>query len=369
MGANDATADGLTISVCGAGDRGLQAELYDRCFGRTDGATTLPWRYDENPHGAAVTLVATTEDGRAVSGYACSPRIVLSHGVELERCRVGQTGDVMTVPERRGEGIFSALDRAAMERAAEAGWPVVFGLPNRQSAEIFTTKLGWRAVGCIRPWTFVLHADAAARAERMRAGRLAAAAVPLACLAGIRRRGRLRDRSFDTVNVVPIPRFGPDVDAVVTAVAKDWPWMVRRDHGYLNWRFLESPSGRFKAHGAYEQSGTLRGYCIVQLPGAGEAAGHVVDVVGVDDAAFCGALEAALSHLHKAGASVARAHAVAGSWWEARLREAGFRPPKRDDQKIVIARVHDAGHPLAKAALEPASWYFTDGDRDDELVR
>ena len=96
--------------------------------------------------------------------------------------------------------------------------------------------------------------------------------------------------------------------------------------------------------------------------------GHVVDVVGVDDAAVAGALEAALSHLRKAGASVARAHAIDGSWWGRTLRSSGFRPPKSADFKIVIAYVHDADHPLGKAALDPSTWYFTDGDRDDELV-
>ena len=65
-----------------------------------------------------------------------------------------------------------------MAAAREAGWPVVFGLPNRASAHIFVRDLGWEEVGQLRPWTFVLVSDAGARAERMKVSRLAAATVP-----------------------------------------------------------------------------------------------------------------------------------------------------------------------------------------------
>ncbi len=48
---------------------------------------------------------------------------------------------------------------------------------------------------------------------------------------------------------------------------------------------------------------------------------------------------------------------------------AGFRVPKREDHKAIIAHVHEETHPLARAALDPRTWYFTDADRDDERVR
>lgn len=360
---------GPTTRSAQVGDRPAQAALYDLCFEKEDGAVVVPWRYDQNPHGAAITRVAAEADGTFVSHYACNPRVVLHRGEAPERPVVGQTGDVMTHPERRKLGIFSSLDREAMADAKEAGWSMVFGLPNRQSAHIFTRDLGWKAVGTIRPWTFVLTADGRAREERMRAGRLASAAVPWTFWRGTMRRGALRKASFGKVNVVPLPRFEPEVDAVSERVARDFPWMVRRDHAYLNWRFVDAPSGRFQAQGAYAPGVGMVGYCIVQLPTPGEPVGHVVDVVGVDDTAIDACLEAALGHIAKAGAAVARAHAITGSWWERRLRRSGFRAPKKDDHKVVIAHIHDEGHPLAKAALDPSTWYFTDGDRDDELVR
>jgi predicted N-acetyltransferase YhbS len=359
-------ATDLSVATCGVAERAEQAALYDRCFGSDEGQQVLPWRYDASPHGQTLSLLARTAAGQAVSGYACSPRRILAQGEVVGT--VGQTGDVMTDPEHRGQGIFSDLDRRAMSEAAERGWAFVFGLPNRQSASIFVEHLGWQSVGRIRPFTFVLHADDAARAERMKAGRLAAMATSWRAWRGNMRRGHLRDVAFDTLTSVALPRFDESVEPLVRQVAADWPWMVERDAAYLNWRFIDAPSGRFRAHGVFDEGGGLQAYVVVQLPGPGEFVGHVVDLVARDPVAWAGAMEAALGHLAKLGASVARAHAIEGSDWEKRLRWAGFARSSAADYKIVIVHALDEGHPLSAVAGDPASWFFTDGDRDDELV-
>ena len=353
----------------GSADRELLTRLYETCFAASDGKEVLPWRYDQNPHGAAITLAQEGAAGQAIASYACNPRRVVPRGDESRAALVGQTGDVMTAVEARGKGLFSELDRTAMKAATEEGWPVVFGLPNRKSAPLFVEKLGWEDVGRIRPWTFVLTPDAGARAERIRAGRLASIGVPWAYWRGTKRRGSLRDRSFHEVTAVAIARFQPEVDEVWAEVARDWDWIVRRDHAWLNWRFLDAPSGRFRAHGVYNGEGKMRGYCVVQLPEQGKSTGFIVDLLGADEAGRCAALEAGLGHLLKAGASVARAHAMRGSWWEKTLRSAGFRGPKAEDEKHVILHVNQPDHPLVEVARHPERWYFTDADRDDELVR
>lgn len=349
----------------GVADRPALAALFDECFHRVDGARVLPWRYDAGPHGEALCRVALGAEGGLVASYACSPRIVDAAG---GRYTVGQTGDVMTLPAERGKGRFSALDRAVMEDARARGWPVVYGLPNSASAHIFTRDLGWREVGRVRPWTFVLASDAGARAERMRVGRLAAALVPWACWRGTMRMGRMKDDFFERANVVAMARFKPEVDAVTAAASAAAEWTVRRDHAYLNWRFTDAPSQRFKAHGVYAPSGEMRGYAVVQLPLRGEAVGYVADLVALDRVAFSAAMEAALSHLRKAGASVARAFAIDGSRWQADLRWSGFRAPKAEDSKPVIARILDESHPIAPLALDASRWSFTDADRDAELI-
>ena len=109
---------GYSIAGCVVGERTDQAELFNACFTKNVSETDLEWRYSMNPHGESVNLLAREEDGgMAVSGYACNPRLAVADGVEAI---VGQTGDVMTHPERRKLGVFSFLDREAMRRTRAA---------------------------------------------------------------------------------------------------------------------------------------------------------------------------------------------------------------------------------------------------------
>ena len=151
------TNDELVLGVCGPEHRAEQARLFDACFKKGATAEDLAWRYDRCPHGSAVSLVSRPPGGEGISGYACSPRLALARGDEATMTPVGETGDVMTHPAWRKRGIFSGLDRRAMEETAARGWALAFGLPNRHSAHIFL-ELGWERIGVVRPYSYPLRA-------------------------------------------------------------------------------------------------------------------------------------------------------------------------------------------------------------------
>ena len=362
------TSDDTSAAAGRAGsvsDRAAQAALFDTCFGRSDGAEVLPWRYDASPHGDALTHVVDGDDDRLVASYACGPRTILNRGAD--GCAVGQTGDVMTAKEARGRGLFSGLDRATMERAREAGWPVVFGLPNRVGAHLRPgPRLGGgrRAAALdLRPLRRCGRPCGADEGEPPRERRRAVDRV-----ARDDGPGKLRKSFFGKINVVPIARFKPEADEVAAAVAREHPWFVRRDHEDLNWRFIDAPSGRFRAHGVYEPSGAMRGLVRRADPRAGRDGGAHRGHRRRGRGGLRRRTRGGPGHLRKAGASVARAHAVVGSAWETRLKRSGFRAPSQEDTRPIILRVLDPAHPLTAIARDPKSWYFTDGDRDAELI-
>ncbi|MCY2961865.1 MAG: GNAT family N-acetyltransferase [Planctomycetota bacterium] len=354
----------FSVHACGPPDRTAQARLFNACFKKATDAAGLAWRYDGNPHGAALSFVQRTADGTAVSGYACSPRRAVPGGDEARAAIVGETGDVMTHPEWRKRGLFSALDRAAMAESKRRGWPLVFGLPNRRSAHIFL-ELGWERVGTLRPWTFVVRADAAARAERAKEGRVRGWLAPLAARAG--RAARTRLRASVRLQGRRLSAFPPEVADLSRRVEPRFSLMVRRDADYLDWRFLRGSSGLHRAIGLYAGE-RFAGYVVVQVPRPGESVGYLVDLLAEDDAGVAAALEAGLAELEGSGAAVVQATAIDGSWWNEVLAVAGFQPPKPDNHLTVIVHVHDAAHPLGAAARDPRRWYLTDGDRDDETM-
>ncbi|MDP6410613.1 MAG: GNAT family N-acetyltransferase [Planctomycetota bacterium] len=369
-GPMDASADvsneELVIHFCGPEDRAEQARLFRACFAKDLDADGLAWRYDRNPHGAAISLISRPPGGEGICGYACSPRLAIPDGLEDHAAAIGQTGDVMTHPDWRKRGIFSGLDRACMEEVRRLGWPVTIGLPNRRSAHIFL-RLGWERVGIIRPWTLVLRADRAARAVRRTDGRLRSALVPLAALGARSGRRSLRGRARG-FEVRPLERFPKEVADLSRVVERRHTLMVRRDAAYLDWRFLSNAAGLHRALGVRGIEGDLAGYAVVQMPREGSAVGYLVDLLAPSEGAAAAALEGGLSLLESAGASVVQATAVAGTSWERRLVDAGFRPPRAENHLIVIAMVHRPEHPLARAVRSPAGWYLTDGDRDDETM-
>jgi len=359
-------AQDLTTHLCGPQDRAEQVRLFNACFRKGIDAQGLAWRYDQNPHGRAVSLVSRPPGGQAVCGYACSPRRAVPSGDESHAAPIGQTGDVMTHPDWRRRGIFSSLDRACMQETARLGWPVVFGLPNRHSAHLFL-ELGWERVGLIRPHTFVLRAGAGARAVLAPNGRLASFLAPWSVHAGRRARARLRVEGAG-FEARALERFPAEVVELSRAVERRHSLMVRRDAGYLDWRFVRNTRGLHRAVGLYDPAGDFAGYAVVQLPRPGEERGFLVDLLARDEAATAAALEAGLARLERAGVAAVQAWAVDGTGWRRQLARAGFRPPRAADHLIVIAFVHQPEHPLAVAARDASGWYLTDGDRDDETV-
>lgn len=355
-----------TLVACGPEQRAEQARLYAACFKKPLAERGLEWRYDEVPHGPSVSFVTRETGGATVSGYACNPRLVISRGDESTEAIVGETGDVMTHPDWRKRGYFSALDRAAMAAAKERGWAFAFGLPNRKSAHIFL-ELGWRRIGTVRPWTFVLRADAAARAWRRREGLLPALGVGLLARRGRSRRAELA-RALVALRVDALDEFPRDVETLARSVEARFDFMLRRSKSYLDWRFCRAPSRLHRAFALRSAAGELRGYVVVQLPRPGQPVGYLVDVLGADDVLAGAALEVGLAQLERAGASVVEATAIDGSWWRALLERAGFGPPRDDNHLIVIQQPLQPEHPLTRAAADAARWYFTDGDRDDETV-
>jgi GNAT superfamily N-acetyltransferase len=355
----------IQIAACGPADRAEQARLAAQCFKKPLAPGGFEWRYDALPHGPSVSFLARA-NGAAVSGYACNPRLAIARGDEETLALVGETGDVMTHPDWRKRGIFSRLDRAALEAARRRGWALTFGLPNRKSAHIFV-ELGWREIGAVRPWAFVLKSDAAAREHRRRDGLRAALSAGMARRTGARARARM-ERTGAGLSVEPLARFPGDVIELSRRVERDFAFMVRRDARYLDWRFIAAPSRLHRALGVFDPRRELASYAVVQVPRPGEPLGYLVDVLARDAAALDAAVAAALAELERSGASVVEATAIDGSWWSARLSERGFARSGDERRLSVILHPLQLEHPLVSAAGDASRWYFTDGDRDDETM-
>ena len=371
--------DVLVEAVVGPEARPDQARLFSRCFAKPTGVEALRWRYDANPHGEAVSLVLRDEADHAVCSYAYVPRLAVARvdGQAAEGL-IGQQGDVMTDPEWQRQGLARRLVKHCARETAAAGFLMDWGFPNRQSAPVFL-KFDWRSVGAIRPKRHLLRADARARARRLADGRLAA------WLVGRDRRRCARARAAlgglpAGYELRPVERWAPFGDRVTElsrAVEARFPFMLRRDAAWMDWRFVDTPSGAHRGHGLFGPDGELAGWVVIQMPpGAGargfpgaSGVGYLVELLCPDEDLVPALVGAGLDLLAGAGASVAEAWSVDGSWWQGHLVRAGFLDARPENHLYVYTYpLVDEDHPVVRAAADASTWYLCDGDRDDETM-
>ena len=358
--------DDLELRACGAESRESQVELFNRCFDKQVSASALRWRYDQSPHGQSVSVLLHAPDGQPVCGFSYSPRVFIPHGQLEQAAACGQQGDVMTDPDWRKRGIASRVARFCEDSTREKGWPMNWGYPNRRSASVFL-KLGWRNVGKIRPLTFFFDTGEAARRERFKEGRLAAIALPFKARRSAGARQLFRAVAGRDFNAQPLASFPVEVAELSKLVEPRFDLMVRRDAEYLNWRYIEAPSGRQKAFGIYK-AGALAAYVVIQPPDQAGGIGWIVDLLAPEEWALAAALTTGLDQLQQSGALAARATAVDNSWWQRTLTKAGFLAPKADNHLFVYTYPLLASHPVLDAAGDASRWYLCDGDRDDDPI-
>ncbi|MBT9145097.1 MAG: hypothetical protein DDT42_00967 [candidate division WS2 bacterium] len=110
------------------------------------------WKYQDNPFGKPLILVAVKEE-KIVGQEALWPMPLSVDGVNQLSF---QSVDSMVHPDYRGRGIFNNLITRSMEECSTLTSPIVFGFPNRSSHKIYT-KFGWLSGGSFHRFIKILN--------------------------------------------------------------------------------------------------------------------------------------------------------------------------------------------------------------------
>lgn len=283
------------------------------------------WEFERNPVGDLNVFLAV--HAGEVVGISCHNTFRMRLGAE--EAVVSFPLKVLTRGDFRRRGVFSALERANEEHAARIGAPLMLSFPNAVSTPIFLERLGW---------------------TRLEAPRLLVRPlIPgLAGRAGLPKGLRLLEAQ----------RFGAWADAAWTRDRDPTQRGFIRDATYLNWRFVEHPSGRYRLRTVQRGDETV-GYAVT---GEMVKRGRAVHFLAA--AAVAPGLESAASALRAAATTGTRAKATldleplgvtkADSWCHGY-----FRVPKRLN---LIGKVLDPGY--AGGWLARNRWTFQLGDLD-----
>lgn len=136
-------------------DEPSQRELFRLCFPEMHGTAGTQahreWKFRSCPaHDDRPSLEYVGVDGgRVVAYYAALP---YRYRIEGREVTAGMVCDVMTHPEYRGRGLFTAIGRFALERMREAGIAFTTGYPVRPEVMPGHLKVGWRVVDEMPVW-------------------------------------------------------------------------------------------------------------------------------------------------------------------------------------------------------------------------
>lgn len=243
----------------------------------------------------------------------------------VERCAIGV--DYAVHPGYRGRGISSMLSRAINESLFEAGFRFSYSITSHPRVISRAIKSNLCFDGRTLNYVRVVDMDRQLEAMPMERGWVVKAGYRI--LRGFNSvRNSLGPRvSRGCVSVVEDTGFGVEVEALWGRVSQYYGFMLKRDSGYLNWRYCDSRVGGFQIRKAYE-GGVLLGYCVFRVNRFREEypVGYVLDLVAVPgrvDVA-CMLVGEAVRCFDEAGVNVVNVMVMEGAWFIDALRLNGF---------------------------------------------
>lgn len=235
--------DNLTFRSFKLTDKKLILDLFTHSYGHSSSELAWSWRFIGNPSGSAIIQLAF-EGSLLVAHYAITPVSLRNEGRNLA---TGLSGTTMTHSAYRGRGLFPILARNTYRRMKEMGMAMVWGFPNSMSHRGFIKDLNW--VDLYEVPTFRLSLS--------------------------------NSRSLPSSGeaVVELDEFPQNVDDLWESVRNDYSILTVRDRQFLNWRYVQNPTGRYRII-AHLDGSDLLGYAVYKRY---KNEFQVVDILTVND--------------------------------------------------------------------------------------
>jgi GNAT superfamily N-acetyltransferase len=237
------------------GDEPALVALFESAFGRR--ISVDHWRWKFKHAGSSMPNVwLAVADERPV--FQCGG-IPISFQLGPRRVTMMHVCDVMTAPDFRRRGLHTQVSRHAYDFWRERGVAFVSGMPNENWGKT-ARALGWRPLfrlqwlmRPLRPEAFIL------RRLGLPFPRRASLLGPI--WSALWRRRARRDPSVTTEAVAAA---GSEFDAIWERCRDDFRFSIVRDAAWLQWRFLSSPTQRYRVVLA-RQRGEPVGYSALRL--------------------------------------------------------------------------------------------------------
>ena len=240
-----ARKDRFSVKPYSAGDENRILPAFNEVFGvpRTPGHWN--WKFRDNPYGSYKISETFSEDGRLVAHYAGYPVPFYCDVCGTPRTFLSlQIGDTLTRPEVRhiGRGKTSIISRSAQHFYAKycETVPFTYGFNTGTIKKFGERFLGYQYIAPI-PY----------RVKKITTPSLL--------------RYSLFNKIFARYRVRMINSFDDAFDSLFARTAASYNFLVRRESGYLTWRYRDCPDKDYLMRSVHNETGRLVGWSIFLL--------------------------------------------------------------------------------------------------------
>lgn len=330
-------------------EKGVLVPLLQRLLSAELNEEKFDWLYLNGPHGAAQAWLCEDEGGSVIGAAAAFPRKLSVCG-RLQRAWV--LGDFCLDPKFRTLGPGLTLQRTCLKHTCTAAGEFCYDLPSDSMMAIYS-RLGISQNGRLVRWVKPLSLTRKLRSV-LRSGRMAnAIGIPTGFL--LRRRGgKVRDRIASLE--LHEGRCTAEFSELNTQVCSGPGVLTDRSAEYLNWRYLDHPTGNYQILTA-RRSNALVAYAVFAHEGDRVT---IADICSIEEPPLVRVLLAGLSRqAQQCGAEALSLVAADSHPWKNSFRRAGFYP--REFSSLVACELQESGKFSSKQIF---SWYLMNGERE-----
>lgn len=276
------------------------------------------WMYKENPFGKAQIWLAE-HDGKIVGQY---PLIFMNLKIGGEILRASQNIDLMTHPDYQHQGIFSKLERIALDNAKEDGAYITIGFPN-DAAYPGHIKSGWFDVATMQVMFKPLNWN---NTLRIRVSNIFLSKL---CATGASFVYRIFYRAaephlVEDLAISRVPFFDDRINEFWANMSDQYKIMVVRDRDYLNWRYCAIPGVDYSIYIA-QKMGQICGYLVLRcMPREQIKVGIVFDILAQSEETAQGLVSEAIKHCKREKADLIYYRMIVNKTYIKAFRKNGF---------------------------------------------
>lgn len=312
-----------------SGDETTILDLFQRTFGRRMDLKLWQWYFIENPFGHGIIKLLFDEE-KLIGHYAVIPMDLNIGGVAIKAVLSMTT---MTHPDYGGQGIFTFLAERTYETAAQNGFALVFGFPNKNSYHGFTKKLNWHDLGQIKIFRAI---------------------------------SKPSQPEYIGLKLEEISEFDSGANQLWENVGDNYGITVPRTKDFLNWRFFKNPNARYVKFVLKEDGGKILGYVVLKTyrPETGLVQGHIADILSFPHENIAEMLiEKSLSYFYEAGVRDVSCWLPENSLYGNVLKDFGASLEKTETN--FGARIFGREPTISDSLVKDIdNWYLTMGNSD-----